>query len=243
MTLRLPLLLAGCMLVTSLIAQDEQPTAAPIATVQFDAMEHDFGAIYQGSENPHVFTFTNTGDAPLVIANASGSCGCTVPFYAKDPILPGERSEIHIVYKPGKQEGQQRKTVTLTANTEPSQIILRISAEVLVVDSVTAPALFELEEEQENARMAISTVDPGCFVIFPNPTSNELRLDLKEHIGRAADVRINDQMGRTMLQTRIEAISSEASRLDVAAFPAGIYIATIHVEGGQPMSQCFVVSR
>ncbi len=86
-------------------------------------------------------------------------------------------------------------------------------------------------------------MSPGCFVLFPNPTSNELRLDLKEHIGKSADVRIQDTTGRDMLRTNITHISSETSRLDVSSFPAGIYIATIQVEGGQPMSQCFVVSR
>jgi hypothetical protein len=206
-------------------------------------MQHDFGQILQGSENPFVFRFKNTGDVPLIIENATGSCGCTVPFYAKVPILPGEESEIHIVYKPGKQEGNQHKTVTITANTEPVQTLLRVTAEVLVVDSVIAPSLFALDEEHAIDRALIEDASPGCFVLFPNPTSNELRLDLKEHIGRSAQVQIHDGTGKQMLQTRIAAISSEASRLDVTSFPAGIYIATIQVEGGQPMSQCFVVDR
>ncbi|MFN6115158.1 MAG: DUF1573 domain-containing protein [Flavobacteriales bacterium] len=215
----------------------------PTTTVQFDAMEHDFGDIYQGSENPYVFRFTNTGSAPLVIENAKGSCGCTVPFYAKEPIMPGETSEIHVVYKPGKQQGPQTKSVTLMANTEMGMTILRIKANVLVVDSVTAPTLFAIEEEHEEARKAIDAVNPGCFVLFPNPTSGDLRLDLKEHIGRSAQVQIHDGTGRVMLQTRIAEISSESSRLDVSAFPDGIYIATVQVDGLSPMSQCFVVNK
>jgi len=59
-----------------------------------------------------------------------GSCGCTVPDYPKHPIAPGESGELKIEYKPGKQEGKQNKTVTVTANTEPSQTVLRISADV-----------------------------------------------------------------------------------------------------------------
>ena len=86
-------------------------------------------------------------------------------------------------------------------------------------------------------------MNPGCFVLFPNPTSNDLRLDLKEHIGRSAQVQIHDGTGRVMLQTRIAEISSESSRLDVSAFPDGIYIATVQVDGRPPMSQCFVVNK
>jgi hypothetical protein len=221
----------------------EAASEAPITTVLFDAYEHDFGQILQGSENPYVFKFKNTGNEPLIISSATGSCGCTVPFYAKDPIPPGAESEIHVVYKPGKQEGMQRKTVTITANTDPAQTMIRISAEVLLSDLATDPSLFVLEEEQEHDRTAIEALSPGCFVLFPNPTSNELRLDLKEHIGRSAQVRIHDETGKEVLQTRIAEISSEASRLDVASFPAGIYIVAIEVEGRQPMSQCFVISR
>lgn len=224
-------------------SSDVSAPVGPPTTVLFDAYEHDFGRIPQGSENPHVFKFKNTGDVPLIISNAAGSCGCTVPFFAKDPILPGEESEIHVVYKPGKQEGKQQKTVTITANTEPTATILRIKADVFVVDSVTAPQLFALSEEHEQDRMAIQAVDPGCFVIFPNPTSHELRLDLKEHIGRGADVHIRDEAGREMLHTRINEINSEASRLDVASFAPGIYIATVQVDGTPPMSQCFVVNK
>lgn len=224
------------------------PTADPVpggppAQVRFESMAHDFGQVPQGSENPFVFRFKNTSDIPLVISNAVGSCGCTVPFYAKDPIPPGAESEIHVVYKPGKQQGHQSKTVTITANTDPRQTLLSITAEVLVVDSVKATELFLQNAAYDADRKAIEEASPGCFVLFPNPTSNELRLDLKEHIGKSADVRVHDTTGRDLLRTTINRISSETSRLDVSTFPAGIYIATIQVVGGEPMSQCFVVDR
>lgn len=106
----------------------------PTTTIGYAAATHDFGKIKQDSENKYVFKFTNTGKEPLVITNAVGSCGCTVPDYPKHPIAPGESGDLSVVYKPGKQEGQQSKTVTVTANTEPSQTVLRISAEVLKVD-------------------------------------------------------------------------------------------------------------
>ncbi|MBD3661235.1 MAG: DUF1573 domain-containing protein, partial [Arenibacter algicola] len=90
----------------------------------------DFGTIEQNTTNPKTFTFTNTGDEPLIISDAKGSCGCTVPSYPKAPIPPGGTGEIEVVYRPGQQKNQQTKTVTVTANTEPAQTVLRIKANV-----------------------------------------------------------------------------------------------------------------
>jgi hypothetical protein len=103
----------------------------PKTTIQFNEMEHDFGDIYQDSKNEYVFKFKNTGNEPLIIENAVGSCGCTVPEYPKEPIKPGEEGEIKVVYSPGKQKAQQQKTVTITANTEPITTQLKIKANVL----------------------------------------------------------------------------------------------------------------
>lgn len=103
----------------------------PKTTISFGTYDHDFGDIKQDSENRHVFRFTNTGKEPLLIESATGSCGCTVPQYPKEPIPPGGTGEIMVEYKPGKQENQQNKTVTVTANTEPKQTTLRIKANVL----------------------------------------------------------------------------------------------------------------
>ncbi len=102
----------------------------PKTTLAFEEMEHDFGTIEQNSRNPKVFSFTNTGSEPLIISNAKGSCGCTVPNYPREPIAPGETGEIEVVYSPGTQKNQQTKTVTITANTEPATTVLRIKANV-----------------------------------------------------------------------------------------------------------------
>ena len=103
----------------------------PKTSIQFAEMEHDFGKIDQQTTNPKIFTFTNTGNEPLIISNAKGSCGCTVPEYPKQPIAPGETGEIKVVYSPGNQANQQTKSVTITANTEPATTVLRIKADVI----------------------------------------------------------------------------------------------------------------
>ena len=111
-------------------ATEEPENNLPATTIAFNDMAHDFGKINQDTENKKIFTFTNTGTEPLVISNAVGSCGCTVPSYPKEPIAPGKTGEIEVVYKPGKQKGVQSKTVTITANTEPKTTRLSISADV-----------------------------------------------------------------------------------------------------------------
>lgn len=111
------------------VKPDPKP-AGPPTTVTFAQMEHDFGTIKQNSENKYIFSFVNTGPNPLIIQDAKGSCGCTVPKYPKQPVAPGETGEIEVVYKPGTQKGDQTKTVTLTANTEPNQTVLKITAMV-----------------------------------------------------------------------------------------------------------------
>ncbi len=108
----------------------QEVISRPTTAVNFAESSHNFGEIMQDSKNTYVFEFTNTGSEPLVIENASGSCGCTVPTYPKEPIAPGATGEIEVVYSPGKQQGEQTKTVSITANTEPKITTLNISASV-----------------------------------------------------------------------------------------------------------------
>lgn len=107
------------------------PTSGPLTTIAFKKLSHDFGAVKQNTENVHWFEFTNSGREPLIISNAQASCGCTVPEYPKEPIPPGGKGKIKVVYSPGTQEGQQTKTVTVTANTQPPQTLLTITAKVV----------------------------------------------------------------------------------------------------------------
>lgn len=114
-------------------AQQPSPKLSETRTktsVSFAETAHDFGTIKQDTKNTKLFKFTNTGSEPLIIEDATGSCGCTVPKFPKEPIKPGETGEIEVVYSPGKQQGAQTKTVTITANTNPITSTLNISANV-----------------------------------------------------------------------------------------------------------------
>ncbi len=91
----------------------------------------DFGTLNSGAVVSHEFTFKNTGYTDLVISQASGSCGCTVPEYPKDPIKPGKEGKIKVTFNSEGQGGQIAKTITLLANTIPATKVLTISAEVI----------------------------------------------------------------------------------------------------------------
>lgn len=102
----------------------------PTTTINFKEELHDFGSVDPETENEYSFEFKNTGTEPLSISNARGSCGCTVPNWPKEPIMPGETGTIDVVFRPSKGQAghDQEKTVTVTANTEPANTIVRIKA-------------------------------------------------------------------------------------------------------------------
>lgn len=105
--------------------RDAQETVYP--EISFEEEEYDFGTIQKGENVEHVFKFTNTGRAPLVITNATSSCGCTVPDAPKEPIAPGETAEMTVKYN-GSGNGQVTKTVTVSANTEKGKEQVKIKA-------------------------------------------------------------------------------------------------------------------
>lgn len=103
-----------------------------LAKMEFEETEYNFGEIIQGQVVEHVFKFKNTGDNDLLIQDAKGSCGCTVPEYPKTPIKPGETSEIRVKFDSTNKTNHQEKTVTLVANTEPNVTTLKIKGDVVV---------------------------------------------------------------------------------------------------------------
>lgn len=113
---------------------------APAATAEmtFQKEVHDYGDVKQGGNGDCAFKFTNTGTAPLIISDAKGSCGCTVPEWPKNPIKPGESAEIKVHYD-SKRVGPINKTVTVTANIEGGTKVIRIKGNVLAAPVDGAP--------------------------------------------------------------------------------------------------------
>jgi len=110
------------------VAAIRDAAAKSLPVIEFDKIEHDFGTIEQNAPQETIFTFTNTGDAPLIITDATSSCGCTIPDYPKNsPIAPGETGEMLVKFN-GAGQNQVTKTITVTANTEKGTETLRIKA-------------------------------------------------------------------------------------------------------------------
>lgn len=112
-------------------AQQMAPPAGPTTTVSFpNGTEYDFGTIDAGKKINHKYKIKNTGNEPLLISNCKASCGCTVPKCPTDPIAPGEVAEIPVEYDSKGKNGPDQKTITITANTNPSPIVLTIKGNV-----------------------------------------------------------------------------------------------------------------
>ncbi|RMA58032.1 DUF1573 domain-containing protein [Ulvibacter antarcticus] len=108
-------------------AADRDAKSGDVPVMTFAESEFDFGTIEGGTNVEHVFKFTNTGNAPLVIVDAKSSCGCTVPTYTKAPVAPGDSGELLVKFN-GSGKNQVSKTVTVTANTEKGKETLVIKA-------------------------------------------------------------------------------------------------------------------
>ena len=109
------------------VAPEVKPEG-PLPEFKFTEMNHDFGNINEGDVVEHTFTFTNAGQAPLIITNAAGSCGCTIPQWPREPIPVGGSGEIQVQFNSKNKPGTQNKTVTITANTYPKVTKLNIKA-------------------------------------------------------------------------------------------------------------------
>ncbi|MES2381951.1 MAG: DUF1573 domain-containing protein [Bacteroidota bacterium] len=113
-------------------ASAENPNAQNnnLTEITFDQNMFDFGTIKEGELVNYKFKFKNTGKIPLLISNAVASCGCTVPNWPKEPIMPGQTSEIDVTFNSEGKPNHVEKTVTVTANTSPTNTMLLIKGDV-----------------------------------------------------------------------------------------------------------------
>ncbi len=101
-----------------------------VAKIDFKTDTVDYGTIEKGSDGLRVFEFTNTGDAPLIVSKVTSSCGCTVPKWSKEPILPGQKGEIQVKYDTNRVN-PIRKTITVISNANTPTVALKIKGEVI----------------------------------------------------------------------------------------------------------------
>jgi hypothetical protein len=148
------ILLVACTLFMA-VAANAQSTdkaapapAAPVenknaAEMTFDALEYNFNTIKQGESVTREFVFTNTGKEDLIITNATGSCGCTVPVWPKEPTKKGGKGTIKVTFNSAGKMGMQDKTVTITSNAKNTPVVLHLKGTVEAPAPVATPATKE----------------------------------------------------------------------------------------------------
>ncbi len=220
-----------CLFALRSTAQDILPTG-PVTTLEFEETTYDFGAVEEGAIVSHVFTFTNTGDEPLILANAKGSCGCTVPAWPREPIMPGETASFTVKFNSKNKNGKRNQRVTLTANTNPPQTFIYLKGEVIPWDEAT-PAFPAEEPETE--------ISPDCFAIYPNPAAELLKLEMEESsLGQPAIISILSKSGQLMARREVPSVDGPIE-FNVSHYPAGAYIANVQIGARKAEARCFVV--
>jgi hypothetical protein len=124
---------------TAQVTAPQEKPEGPLPTMVFEEKVHDFGNIKEGAVVTKIFKFKNTGEAPLIISNATSSCGCTVPSYTKEPVAPGESGEMEVKYNSTGKKNQDNKVVRITANTWPT------------TNNITIKAFVEAKEQTNTA--------------------------------------------------------------------------------------------
>ncbi len=124
----------GAILLSIFAVQAQEPlkpaASTSLAEITFETEVHDFGTIPHAGNGTYEFKFKNTGKEPLIISDAKGSCGCTVPTYPKDtPIKPGESNIIKVTYDT-KRAGAFTKTVTIRSNANTPEKTITIKGKV-----------------------------------------------------------------------------------------------------------------
>ncbi len=219
----------------------EQIQTAPTTTIEFQETEFVWGEIYEGEKIQNVFTFTNTGNEPLVITKAKGSCGCTVPRWPKEPVMPGETAELLVQFdskNKGKVSGnKQSKRVSITANTDPK------------VTYLTIKGIVYKEEDKTEVKNSVDTrnenfdIESSDFTLFPNPTANTLTLNLSAFKGKGGLLEIYNQLGQKIESRSLGEISKEKELVDVSQYESGTYVASLKIDGKNRIAKQFQVLK
>lgn len=108
-------------------AQTSASETAPV--MSFEKTVHDYGTINKNADGKCEFKFTNTGREPLILSKPRSNCGCTVPDWPQEPIMPGQSNKIVVTYDTSKP-GPINKQVTVISNAVNSPVVLQIKGMV-----------------------------------------------------------------------------------------------------------------
>jgi len=140
---------------TAFIVNAQDPTQTPPVNpnapeISFEKTVHDYGTIVQGGDGTSEFKFTNVGKEPLILSKPQSSCGCTVPTWPQEPILPGKSEVIKVTYNTNNV-GTINKTVTVISNAKTPRVVLQIKGTVTAKPATTLP-----EKSKEQGAAPIS---------------------------------------------------------------------------------------
>jgi hypothetical protein len=114
--------------------QKPAPAAAPnpnAPVLKLAEASYDFGTVVEGPQITHDFKIKNEGKEPLILSNVRASCGCTVPTWPKEPILPGKESVISATYNTSGRPGHFAKTITIESNAAGGNKVVTITGDVI----------------------------------------------------------------------------------------------------------------
>jgi hypothetical protein len=106
------------------------------AKIEFQKTEHDFGNISEGTMASYDFNFTNIGNEPLLISSVKASCGCTTPYWTKDPVMPGKQGKITASYDSKGRPGAFNKSVSVSSNADVGNSTLFIKGVVINKENI-----------------------------------------------------------------------------------------------------------
>ena len=148
MRIAITFLLTFCLIGGVAYAQDnDRVELVDGARIEFTNTVHDFGQNPQGTPVATAFVFKNTGNAPLVLQNVKASCGCTTPFWPKEPLLPGQESKIDVKYNMARA-GNFTKTITVTVKPENPEAVPEVVKLTIKGSAVAAAPERTVEEAQ-----------------------------------------------------------------------------------------------
>lgn len=108
----------------------KEAQAKPLTTIALSESNFEFGKLKKGEHVEHVYEVTNTGTNPLIISQVKPGCGCTVPDYTKDPILPGQKGKITLKFDSSNFDGLVNKQAEVYANVEKAPVVITFSADI-----------------------------------------------------------------------------------------------------------------
>ncbi|WP_226063351.1 DUF1573 domain-containing protein [Kaistella polysaccharea] len=104
--------------------------SSPLTNVALSEAQFDFGKIKKGDQKEHVYEVTNTGENPLIISQVKPGCGCTVPDYTREPILPGQKGKITLKFDSSGFDGLVNKQAEVYANVDKAPIVISFTADI-----------------------------------------------------------------------------------------------------------------